>query len=71
MIFGHWGINDITILQMGRPHLKGLLMDFGQGTSLIFINIGLANVYMSSGTTVKPVCNDHLYNKIYYLSFIQ
>ena len=22
-------------------------------------------------TTVKPVCNDHLYNKIYYLWFIQ
>ena len=21
--------------------------------------------------TVKPVCNDHLYNKIYYLLFIQ
>ena len=21
--------------------------------------------------TVKPVCNDHLYNKIYYLRFIQ
>ena len=21
--------------------------------------------------TVKPVCNDHLYNKSYYLSFIQ
>ena len=21
--------------------------------------------------TVKPVCNDHLYNKIYYLQFIQ
>ena len=21
--------------------------------------------------TVKPVCNDHLYNKIYYLWFIQ
>ena len=20
---------------------------------------------------VKPVCNDHLYNKIYYLQFIQ
>ena len=22
-------------------------------------------------STVKPVCNDHLYNKIYYLWFIQ
>ena len=22
-------------------------------------------------TTVKPVCNDHLYDKIYYLWFIQ
>ena len=22
-------------------------------------------------TTVKPVCNDHLYNEIYYLWFIQ
>ena len=25
----------------------------------------------SSTITVKPVCNDHLYNKIYYLWFIQ
>ena len=25
----------------------------------------------STGNTVKPVCNDHLYNKIYYLWFIQ
>ena len=23
------------------------------------------------GNTVKPVCNDHLYNKIYFLWFIQ
>ena len=23
------------------------------------------------GYTVKPVCNDHLYNEIYYLWFIQ
>ena len=23
------------------------------------------------GITVKPICNDHLYNKIYYLWFIQ
>ena len=23
------------------------------------------------GDTVKPVCNDHLYNKIYYLWLIQ
>ena len=23
------------------------------------------------GNTVKPVCNDHLYNEIYYLCFIQ
>ena len=23
------------------------------------------------GVTVKPVCNDHLYDKIYYLWFIQ
>ena len=25
----------------------------------------------SSYSTVKPVCNDHLYNKIYFLWFIQ
>ena len=25
----------------------------------------------ASKATVKPVCNDHLYNKIYYLWFIQ
>ena len=23
-----------------------------------------------NGDTVKPVCNDHLYNKVYYLWFI-
>ena len=26
---------------------------------------------MTYQSTVKPVCNDHLYNKIYYLWFIQ
>ena len=25
----------------------------------------------ATGYTMKPVCNDHLYNKIYYLWFIQ
>ena len=28
-------------------------------------------VVLISLNTVKPVCNDHLYNKIYYLWFIQ
>ena len=26
---------------------------------------------VSHDNTVNPVCNDHLYNKIYYLWFIQ
>ena len=36
-----------------------------------------ARIYAALGgdelrcSTVKPVCNDHLYNKIYYLWFIQ
>ena len=29
------------------------------------------NLHTSRGSTVKPVCNDHLYNKIFYLWFIQ
>ena len=28
-------------------------------------------VWLFGYSTVKPVCNDHLYNKIYYLWFIQ
>ena len=34
------------------------------------VYIGL-NKCRSQTDTVKPVCNDHLYNKIYYLWFIQ
>ena len=32
-------------------------------------NFGAGNVLLPN--TVKPVCNDHLYNKIYYLWSIQ
>ena len=28
-------------------------------------------LYIPGEYTVKPVCNDHPYNKIYYLWFIQ
>ena len=28
-------------------------------------------VFVAQSHTVKPVCNDHLYYKIYYLWFIQ
>ena len=31
----------------------------------------LWNVPSSKTYTVKPVCNDHIYDKIYYLWFIQ
>ena len=38
-------------------------------------DIDLLNTCPISGqglfSTVKPVCNDHLYDKIYYLWFIQ
>ena len=41
----------------------------------VFWRLGpLRNKVISShgfGYTVKPVCNDHLYNKMYYLWFIQ
>ena len=28
-------------------------------------------IYDPFASTVKPVCNDHLYDKVYYLRFIQ
>ena len=31
----------------------------------------ISNHYISPQYTVKPVCNDHLYDKINYLWFIQ
>ena len=36
--------------------------------SIIRFSVLLERQYLY---TVKPVCNDHLYNKIYYLWFIQ
>ena len=32
------------------------------------LHAGIPNILVYD--TVKPVCNDHLYNKIYYLWFI-
>ena len=29
------------------------------------------HIIFSPNDTMKPICNDHLYNKIYYLWFIQ
>ena len=40
----------------------------------VFVNGRSCEIYLSPirvYDTVKPVCNDHLYNKIYYLWFIQ
>ena len=39
--------------------------------SLSFLSASLANISQQKTSTVKPVCNDHLYNKICYLWFIQ
>ena len=33
--------------------------------------LGFAHILGKIRATVKPVCNDHLYNEIYYLLFIQ
>ena len=33
--------------------------------------VGHGKTHLCIPNTVKPVCNDHLYNKIYYLWFIQ
>ena len=39
------------------------------GGKAIYPAVDYENVHKR--VTVKPVCNDHLYNKIYYLWFIQ
>ena len=36
-----------------------------------FIMDGWSVTTVKTTTTLKPVCNDHLYNEIYYLWFIQ
>ena len=40
-------------------------------SDMICINVFLEVDYHIIRSTVKHVCNDHLYNKIYYLWFIQ
>ena len=51
--------------------------DWGYITACYFAVVTLSTVGFGDYTpgnihyTVKPVCNDHLYNKIYYLWFIQ
>ena len=49
---------------------------FSADTNVIQIIHQLDSIYNNVNhfldmNTVKPVCNDHLYNKIYYLWFIQ
>ena len=39
--------------------------------SILDTEISWKQMDMYLQTTVKPVCNDHLYNKIHYLWFIQ
>ena len=40
-------------------------------TNIEMLHMLLFGVYALESITVKPVCNDHLYNEIYYLWFIQ
>ena len=44
---------------------NGLLLDGAKSLPRLML------VYINNKNTVKPVCNDHLSNKIYYLWFIQ
>ena len=61
-----------NILHFGYLHLSWIYMkksetamDMEKAKKIIIIIIIIIII------TVKPVCNDHLYNKIYYLWFIQ
>ena len=53
-----WNIHENAITKV---QLKKLLQN------VILSRFGWVNLWI----TVKPVCNDHLYNKIYYLWFFQ
>ena len=48
-------------------HLKTSYgVHFVSASIIVYSQFDIAFLY-----TVKPVCNDHLYNKMYYLWFIQ
>ena len=69
-----------TIIQDGRPgaHMNGDVLQLGQRPKkrkyleTVVLYTGFLILVWITNTvhkccTVKPVCNDHLYNKIYYL----
>ena len=64
-------MGDKTIPDSAEPRLESFYPPFVAGIDLphqgVVDSYSLArNIY-----TVKPVCNDHLYNKMYYLWLIQ
>ena len=50
--------------------LSGVTGDAGQGPP-VHHDVHTIESSLRLATTVKPVCNDHLYDKIYYPWFIQ
>ena len=69
VIARQWKIIDIQYTQLVLASSRCIVVLVMERviTAMIYRNI---TDYLNTGCTVKPVCNDHLYNKIYYLWFI-
>ena len=59
------------ILQVFYKDWKYIYVYYGFGKEYMAVKIMLSIAHVFYCTTVKPVCNDHLYNNIYNLWFIQ
>ena len=59
--YRHHGSNKVAVQVWNK--FNYILFSLGQSV--------VPSPFLHEVNTVKPVCNDHLYNKIYYLWFIQ
>ena len=51
--------------------LKYVFSASSHNTLLFIYYVGSVPMIVLKSYTVKPVCNDHIYHKMYYLWFIQ
>ena len=76
----NWNLADLSFLNFLTNHFDFFFFFFGGGDHCLMPGlktvdlrhpapVSYTRVYDTD--TVKPVCNDHLYNKIHYLWFIQ
>ena len=73
--WGGWTLVQPTPENFAQPALRAYFaFIFSKNRHEIINGIGLIQKFIrinSKPSTVKPVCNDHISNKIYYLWFIQ